>query len=43
MKLMYLAYFIAAFVANVPINNQHTTAHKLKQARTIGFTPAATP
>ncbi len=42
-KLMYLAYFIAILVPNVPIKSQQTTAVKLKHAKPKGFTHAATP
>lgn len=43
MKLICLAYLIAAFVPKVPIKNQHITAQKLKAAKPTGLTPAPTP
>ena len=42
MKLICLAYLIAAFVPTVPIKNQKNTAMKLKQAKPKGSTPALT-
>ena len=43
MKLMCLAYLMAALVPRVPINIQQITAMKLKIAKPTGLTPAPTP
>ena len=43
MKLMYLAYFIAILVPNVPSNNQNEAAIKLNMANPNGLTCSETP